>query len=1638
MSEKITKFTNKVSPLIEGQVPDFVQADHPLFVKFVQDYFEFLEAGRLTLTTTVNYVSLETNTVAYIIDEQDSERILTEIGEGTVGKFINGETITGGTSKATAKVLVDDSRNSVIYITGQQRFETGELVTGGTSGSTGTVASYQSNPIQTIQQMLEYADVDNTLYEFLDNMRDEFMNAIPDTLASGINKRTLIKNIKDLYAAKGTSEGHKLFMRMLLGEESEIFYPNIYMMRASQGDWESNTIIRAGAVGASRGDEVVNQLITGGTSGATAIVENAVTKVEQNENFNDSVIEFTVANIQGTFVDGETITGLSTVKDVVISFTLFGIVSDTAITNDGILYTNGEEVDVELVGNQFATIEIDGVNTGSVSELFVETAGTGYEVGDTLTFTKNSADTDVKEAIGVVSMVGGGILQETGTLDKSTITTDTIILEEATNSQLESFTISLETTNTDNFIGDGETTVFNLSNTSGTLDVLTVYLDDVLYKDTSDDNTAQWAASETQITFTFAPKLNQKIHIRGNEIDNLILDGTDGNSKDAGHQILTDSVIEVLDTYTTTNDQIVLEFDTFTDIDAGATDEAGHLIKAVVTDGGFGYSKLPTVSITSTSGASGSIHATTTDIGSVKATKITNAGFRYTASNPPEPSFRAHFVLKDVSGTFAAGNTLVSSGHTGTIKSWDTNTKVLDTTFQNVIRVEQEQSNTFNEGIQLEQGTELLTPEGVLLEDEQEFDDTEGILLDGTGTFTPAAQSFTYKVKVVYDSTLEQNVYEINGANRPALVLYEGNTYYFDLSDSSLYNESAAAQHIFRLSETSDGTHNSGSEYTDGVTKSASTIDVGTTGAFLQIIVPSGAPVLYYYCTNHSGMGNSLATNVYDTIVLDEGDNVILDGTDRFDHFFLVEEGTVGNATDRIQLESQGVGGFLIDEDFDSNQSKLVQLATAGGKLLQVSIRRENATSNSNDSQFILLNGTDANGSDAGDRLANEDFGNSLVLEEDRANFLLDDETGDGQITFDSTATGSVDTDGHVINEEPIDFSLRDVVITDSGGASATIVTADIATGTTSVAVTSTSTAAYANIQNRLGEDLIRIQDSYYYQDYSYEVQIGASFSTYVNELKKAVHPAGFQPFGRVTLATLISAEIGTAGAGIAAYTGDTDTFSPILASTFQTIFDQLIQRRLEAFPVSEIGVRDQTIILEDGTLPGSNLVLEDSLAGGGRNIVWESGTSGVDGDAGDAVDLEDGFQMMPDHVDGGHILYETNTVTHTFDETHGVGTGGSRMMSEKSYTPSGDGDSVLVKEIVIKISARPKPKFQRNLLTYLAEYPFGNELGGDGILMEGTTFSDFDVIQLDGTLPLDQADTFFQLERDTQQDNLLLDGTSATAADSGDDVLLEDGFLLKLEDVSLGRSGETFNIAAEGDDGHSRILQEGGEWNFPAGFVVNEGDRIILDGSNNNEETIPLSEIGHYRFSDILREDKLIINDGNTNNFIKDAGVDVGIQLEDFGQILLEDGEYLGQETTKRNRFNLEENGSLITEIYDTTSIVDILLDETNGDTIVLEDATESRRWFKSTYTTDTTATTSAIALETTNVVASFGQMPVENLTINSSQGGLPVVRSADIQVRDTGDVALEDATDTTHGFLVNETNGDNIQFEGATGITY
>ena len=89
MSKNDPKLVTKVSSLIEGQVPDFVQSDHPQFVKFLKDYYQFLEAGRITLSTTINYVTLETTTVSYVLNETDETRIAQSSTQAFSLHFIN-------------------------------------------------------------------------------------------------------------------------------------------------------------------------------------------------------------------------------------------------------------------------------------------------------------------------------------------------------------------------------------------------------------------------------------------------------------------------------------------------------------------------------------------------------------------------------------------------------------------------------------------------------------------------------------------------------------------------------------------------------------------------------------------------------------------------------------------------------------------------------------------------------------------------------------------------------------------------------------------------------------------------------------------------------------------------------------------------------------------------------------------------------------------------------------------------------------------------------------------------------------------------------------------------------------------------------------------------------------------------------------------------------------------------------------------------------------------------------------------------------------------------------------------------------------------------------------------------------------
>ncbi len=124
---------------------------------------------------------------------------------------------------------------------------------------------------------------------------------------------------------------------------------------------------------------------------------------------------------------------------------------------------------------------------------------------------------------------------------------------------------------------------------------------------------------------------------------------------------------------------------------------------------------------------------------------------------------------------------------------------------------------------------------------------------------TASGSSVSISNEIELTVTVSGGVFVIDGTSQPTLALTKGLRYKFDLSSASL------SGHPLRLSTTSDGTHNSGVEYTTGVLTSGT---AGNSGAYLQLdLTQSTNDVLYYYCSNHSGMGGAAHSGSVGTTV---------------------------------------------------------------------------------------------------------------------------------------------------------------------------------------------------------------------------------------------------------------------------------------------------------------------------------------------------------------------------------------------------------------------------------------------------------------------------------------------------------------------------------------------------------------------------------------------------------------------------------------------------------------------------------------------------------------------------------------------------------------------------------------------------
>ena len=95
---------------------------------------------------------------------------------------------------------------------------------------------------------------------------------------------------------------------------------------------------------------------------------------------------------------------------------------------------------------------------------------------------------------------------------------------------------------------------------------------------------------------------------------------------------------------------------------------------------------------------------------------------------------------------------------------------------------------------------------------------------------------------------------------------------------------------------------------------------------------------------------------------------------------------------------------------------------------------------------------------------------------------------------------------------------------------------------------------AYLDEVGKLSESTMRVQDSLYYQDFSYVIKVGQSINACRNSFKKTMHTAGFYFTGQVNVSTRLNAQLVSPVRGSVSGVSDSP-FMRLINTLFSTIF---------------------------------------------------------------------------------------------------------------------------------------------------------------------------------------------------------------------------------------------------------------------------------------------------------------------------------------------------------------------------------------------------------------------------------------------------------------------------------------------------
>lgn len=158
---------------------------------------------------------------------------------------------------------------------------------------------------------LLYADIDDTIDDYIEHFRKQFADDIPRKftfLDSSANIqgdiRFIIKQIRDYYLTKGSELSYEFIFRIIYGVEIEFYYPKVDILRCSDGKWHvPYYLVLTSTPDASIWDDV---FIKGKTSGAKAYLgEHILYEFPDLSELYRATIS--LLDVTGTFLENEDI-----------------------------------------------------------------------------------------------------------------------------------------------------------------------------------------------------------------------------------------------------------------------------------------------------------------------------------------------------------------------------------------------------------------------------------------------------------------------------------------------------------------------------------------------------------------------------------------------------------------------------------------------------------------------------------------------------------------------------------------------------------------------------------------------------------------------------------------------------------------------------------------------------------------------------------------------------------------------------------------------------------------------------------------------------------------------------------------------------------------------------------------------------------------------------------------------------------------------------------------------------------------------------------------------------------------------------------------------------------------------------------